>query len=36
MWKYGEDLDRELFSKAIDPKILEVFTQFRALKAGQS
>lgn len=32
MVKYSEDLERELFSDKIEPKILEIFNQFRALK----
>lgn len=33
MWKFSNDLDRELFSSAtIEPRILEIFNEFRALK----
>lgn len=33
LWKYANDLDKELFSSAtIEPRILEIFNEFRALK----
>lgn len=33
MWKYIDDLNRELFSAdGIDPKIVAVYEQFRSLK----